>query len=487
MNNAFLTQQFIGGEWQAGLSDRALKVKDPFTREVVTAYHMATVAQIDTAYSAAATAQVNWAAQPPQARRVVFEKAWQWLESHHDEIVDLITRELGGTRLKAEFEIGLVAEFLRESSALPTRMNGQILPSPDPQKENRVYREAAGVVGVIVPFNFPFILAVRSVAPALALGNAVVLKPHELAPIMGGTLVARMFDECGLPAGVLNVVVTDITEIGDAFIEHPIPTVISFTGSTPVGSHIAEVAGKHLKRVVLELGGNNALIVLDDADIELAVNAAVFSRFTHSGQICMCAGRIIVDAKIYDAFMDKFLAKVKTLIVGDPRDPKTIMGPLISPAAADNLDAQVQAAIEEGATAVMPPQSRDKNSGLYHPVVLTDITPEMHVSQIELFGPVVCIMKATDEADAIRLANATPYGLSGAVHSKDTERAVRIARQVHTGMMHVNDTSIADEFPAPFGGVGASGSSRLNGQWAIDTFTKVMWVSVHHGTPRFPY
>lgn len=487
MRDSFWTQQFINGSWQLGDSSRTLEVRDPFTRDVITTFNIASTSQLDAAYEAAAKAQQEWAKQSPQAKRMVFERAWQWVESHHDELIDIITSELGGTRLKAEVELSLVTEFLRESSALPTRMDGKIFPSPSFEKENRAYREAAGVVGVIVPFNFPFILAIRSVAPALALGNAVVLKPHELAPIMGGTLIARIFEECGLPAGVLNVVVTDIEEIGDHFIEHPVPEVISFTGSTPVGSHIAEVAGKHLKRVILELGGNNAFVVLDDADIDLAVNAAVFSRFTHAGQICMCAGRLIVETGIYDEFLNKYLTKVQSLTVGDPRNPDTIIGPLISPKAASDLDKQVQAAIKEGATAAVEPRQLPENSGLYHPVVLTDVKPEMQVSQVELFGPVSCIMKAKDDEDAIRLANATPYGLSGAVHSRNIDRATQVARRMHTGMVHINDTTIDDEFPAPFGGVGASGSSRLNGEWAVDAFTKMQWVSVHRGTPQFPY
>jgi aldehyde dehydrogenase (NAD+) len=486
-SDVFLTEQFIGGSWQSGSGRRTLEVKNPFTREVITKFQVATVADVDAAYRAAAAAQPAWAGTPPQARRAVFERALMWVEEHFDEIIDLIMRELGGTRMRAAFEIGFVTEFLRSAADLTTSPVGQLLASPDPEKENRLYHEPVGVVGVISPFNVPFFLSTKPVAPALALGNAVVLKPHELAPLTGGTLLARMFAESGLPDGLLNVVVTDIEEIGDHFIEHPVPEVIAFTGSSATGRHIAEVAGRHLKQVVLELGGNSALIVLDDADVELAVNAAVFSRFTHAGQVCMSANRVVVDEKVYDEFVERYTRRVAELPVGDPFDERTVIGPLISPRQAELLDRQVDEALRHGATAVLEPKPRPEDSGLYAPVVLTDVTTENPVSQVELFGPVVCVMKAADEAEAVRIANATPYGLSGAVHTRDLDRGVRVARQIRTGMIHVNNATIADESAVPFGGVGASGYGRLNGDTTVRAFTRPTWVSVHHGTPRFPY
>lgn len=486
-SDVFLTDQFVGGRWCSGSGRRTLEVKNPYTREVITKFQMATVGDVDEAYAAAASAQPAWAATPPQVRRAVFERALQWVEAHFDEIIDLIMRELGGTRMRAAFEIGFVTEFLRSAAELTASPVGQLLASPDPEKENRLYHEPVGVVGVISPFNVPFFLSTKPVAPALALGNAVVLKPHELAPLTGGTLLARMFEAAGLPPGLLNVVVTDIEEIGDHFIEHPTPQVIAFTGSSATGRHIAEVAGRHLKQVVLELGGNSALIVLDDADVDLAVNAAVFSRFTHAGQVCMSANRVVVDAKLHDEFVARYTTRIAQLPVGDPFDERTVIGPLISPRQADVLDRQVGEAIEHGARPVLDPVARPEDSALYSPVVLADVTTENPVSQVELFGPVVCIMKAADEAEAIRIANATPYGLSGAVHTRDLERGVRVARQIRTGMIHVNNATIADESSVPFGGVGASGYGRLNGDTTVRAFTRPTWVSVHHGRPVFPY
>jgi len=486
-HDSFLTEQFIGGSWQSGSSKRTLEVKNPYTREVITKFQLATVDDVDAAYEAAMAAQPAWAATPPHARRAVFERALQWVDAHFDEIIDLIMRELGGTRLRAAFEIGFVTEFLRSAAELTASPVGQLLASPDPEKENRLYHDPVGVVAVISPSNVPFFLSTKPAAPALALGNAVVLKPHELAPITGGTLVARMFAEAGLPDGLLNVVVTDVDEIGDHLIEHPAPQVIAFTGSSATGRRIAEVAGRHLKQVVLELGGNSALIVLDDADLELAANCAVFSRFTHAGQVCMSANRVVVDESVYEKFLDLYTRHVAELPVGDPFDERTVIGPVISPAQAELLDRQVSEAIEHGARPVLGPASRPEGSCLYPPVVLTDVTTDNPVSQVELFGPVACVMKAADETDAIRIANATPYGLSGAVHTRDLDRGVRVARQIRTGMIHVNNATIADESAVPFGGVGASGYGRLNGDTTLRAFTRPTWVSVHHGTPRFPY
>jgi aldehyde dehydrogenase (NAD+) len=283
------------------------------------------------------------------------------------------------------------------------------------------------------------------------------------------------------------VVVTDIEEIGDGFIEHPVPDVIVFTGSSATGMHVAEVAGRRLKKVVLELGGNSAFIVLDDADLDLAVNAAVFSRFTHAGQVCLSANRIIVDRSLHDEFVARYVARAAALTVGDPRDAATVIGPLISPGQASVLEGHVANGVRHGAKLALAPRHRDHDSSLCSPAVLIEVTVDNPVSQVELFGPAVCIMKAEDDADAVGIANATPYGLSGAVHTTDLERGVRIAHQLRTGMVHVNNATIADEVAVPFGGVGASGNGRLNGDATLQAFTRPIWLSVHHGTPRFPY
>lgn len=332
-----LAHQYIDGEWRPGKGSWDIIDFNPFDGEKLASIPVATADEVDQAYRAAERAQQAWADTNPYSRRAVLEKALRLVEEREPEIGEAIVAELGGTRLKAAFELHLAKEFLREAIQLALRPAGQILPSPTEGKENRVYRVPVGVVGVISPFNFPFLLSLKSVAPALALGNAVVLKPHQNTPICGGTLLAKIFEDAGLPAGLLNVVITDIAEIGDTLLEHPVPQVISFTGSDKVGRHVATVCARNLKRAVLELGGNSALIVLDDADVDYAVDAAVFSRYVHQGQVCMAANRILVDRAVEAEFTEKFVAKVASLTVGDPADPATQIGPLINSSQAESV------------------------------------------------------------------------------------------------------------------------------------------------------
>ncbi|MFI9772036.1 aldehyde dehydrogenase family protein [Streptomyces sp. NPDC052415] len=479
-----LAQQYIDGEWRPGTGSWDIIDFNPYDGEKLASITIATVDEVDQAYRAAARAQKEWAATNAYARRAVFEKALRLIEDREAEISEMIIAELGGTRLKAAFELHLAKEFLREAVHLALRPEGRIIASPVDGKENRVYRVPVGVVGVISPFNFPFLLSLKSVAPALALGNAVVLKPHQNTPIVGGTLVAQLFEDAGLPAGLLNVVVTDIAEIGDAFIEHPIPKVISFTGSDKVGRHVATVCASHFKRSILELGGNSALVVLDDADLDYAVDAAVFSRYVHQGQVCMAANRVLVDRTVADAFTEKFVAKVKTLKAGDPSDPETVIGPVINSSQADALTGVVEQAVAEGATALVRGTTTDN---LVEPSVLTGLPADSALLQQEIFGPVVFLVPFDGEEEAVRLVNDTPYGLSGAVHTGDIERGVSFAKRIDTGMFHVNDGTVHDEPIVPFGGEKHSGVGRLNGDTMLDAFTTLKWISVQHGRSGFPF
>jgi aldehyde dehydrogenase (NAD+) len=479
-----LAQQYIDGEWRPGTGSWDIIDFNPYDGEKLASITIATVDEVDEAYQAAARAQKTWAATNPYARRAVFEKALRIIEDREQEISEVIVAELGGTFLKAGFELHLVKEFLREAIHLALRPQGRIIPSPVDGKENRVYTVPVGVVGVISPFNFPLLLSLKSVAPALALGNGVVLKPHQNTPIVGGSLVAKIFEDAGLPAGLLNVVITDIAEIGDAFIEHPIPKVISFTGSDKVGRHVATVCASHFKRAVLELGGNSAIVVLDDADIDYAVDAAVFSRYVHQGQVCMAANRVLVDRAIADEFTEKFVAKVKSLKVGDPTDPQTVIGPVINSQQADALSGVVEQALAEGATALVHGTTTDN---LVAPSVLTGLPADSDLLRQEVFGPIAFLIPFDGEEEAVSIVNDTPYGLSGAVHSGDIERGVNFAKQIDTGMFHVNDGTVHDEPIVPFGGEKASGLGRLNGESMLDAFTSLKWISVQHGRSGFPF
>ncbi|WP_328938266.1 aldehyde dehydrogenase family protein [Streptomyces tauricus] len=479
-----LAQQYIDGRWRPGTGSWDIIDFNPYDGEKLASITIATVDEVDEAYRAAARAQREWAATNPYARRAVFEKALRIVEEREQEIAEVIVAELGGTRLKAGFELHLAKEFLRESVNLALRPEGKIIPSPGDTKENRLYIVPVGVVGVISPFNFPFLLSLKSVAPALALGNGVVLKPHQNTPIVGGSLVAKIFEDAGLPAGLLNVVITDIAEIGDAFLEHPVPKVISFTGSDKVGRHVATVCAAHFKRSILELGGNSALVVLDDADVDYAVDAAVFSRFVHQGQVCMAANRVLVDRAVEAEFTEKFVAKVKSLKVGDPSDPATVIGPVINSSQAESLSSVVSQALAEGATALVQGTTTDN---LVEPTVLTGLPAESGILRQEIFGPVALLVPFDGEEEAVRIVNDTPYGLSGAVHTADVERGVSFAKRIDTGMFHVNDGTVHDEPLVAFGGEKSSGVGRLNGEATVEAFTTQKWISVQHGRSLFPF
>ncbi|GGZ14088.1 aldehyde dehydrogenase family protein [Streptomyces poonensis] len=479
-----LAQQYIGGEWRPGSGSWDIIDFNPYDGEKLASITIATADEVDAAYCAARDAQRAWAETNAYTRRAVFERALRLVEEREREITEVIIAELGGTHTKAAFELHLAKEFLRESVHLALRPEGRIIPSPIDGKENRLYRVPVGVVGVISPFNFPFLLSLKSVAPALALGNGVVLKPHQNTPITGGALVAKIFEDAGLPAGLLNVLITDIAEIGDAFIEHPIPKVISFTGSDQVGRHVATVCAAHFKRSILELGGSSALVVLDDADIDYAVDAAVFSRYVHQGQVCMAANRVLVDRSVEAEFTEKFVAKVKTLKVGDPRDPQTVIGPVINSSQAEAVTGAVEQAIAEGATALVRGTATENLVG---PSVLTGLPTDSALLRQEVFGPVAFLVPFDGEEEAVRIVNDTPYGLSGAVHTADVERGVRFAKRIDTGMFHVNDGTVHDEPIVPFGGEKSSGLGRLNGESTVEAFTTQKWISVQHGRSAFPF
>lgn len=479
-----LAHQYIDGEWKAGSGSWDIIDFNPYDGEKLASITVATADEVDQAYRAAERAQKEWGTTSPYARRAVIERALRIIEDREEEISEAIVAELGGTRLKAAFELHLTKEFLRESVNFALMPEGRILPSPGEGKENRLYREPVGVIGAISPFNFPLLLSTKTVAPALALGNAVVLKPHQNAPVTGGSLLAKVFEDAGLPAGVLNVVITDIAEINDAFIEHPVPSVISFTGSDRVGRHVATVCASHFKRSILELGGNSALVVLDDADIDYAVDAAVFSRFVHQGQVCMAANRILVDRSLEAEFTEKFVTKVASLNVGDPADPATHIGPLINSSQAEAVTKLVDQTVAAGAKALLHGRTE---GNLVAPTVLTDLPADSPALRQEIFGPVALLVPFDGEEEAVRIANDSPYGLSGAVHTADVERGVRFARRINSGMFHVNDGTVHDEPIVPFGGEKASGVGRLNGDSTVEAFTTQKWISVQHGRSQFPF
>jgi aldehyde dehydrogenase (NAD+) len=477
---------FINGCWRPGHGAQAMKSLDPYTGDVVCEIVAADRSDVDAAYQAAAQAQLNWAAVPPAQKSSILRRAAVILQERREEVVRWLVREAGSTRIKAGAEWASTLDHMIIAATLPYRVEGKILPSDGEGMEARVYRQPIGVIGVISPWNFPLILSLRSVAPALAVGNAVVLKPSAETMVSGGLLVAKIYEEAGVPPGVLNVLVGPSAEIGDAIVNHPSAGFISFTGSTAVGKRIGGLCatGSQLKAVALELGGSSPLVVLDDADLEEAVGAAVLGRFLHQGQICMSTNRVIVDAARYDEFLERFVPRVKALKCGNPNEPDTLIGPIINRSQLQVLLDQIEGARAEGARELLggAPQGL-----VLPPHIFADITTEMEIAQQEVFGPVVTVFKAQGDEDALRIANASEYGLSSSVFTGNKDRGLQFALRVQAGMTHINDMTVMDYPNMPFGGEKNSGLGRFNSEWVIEEFTRDHLITLQHTPKHFPF
>jgi acyl-CoA reductase-like NAD-dependent aldehyde dehydrogenase len=479
-------RQFIGGEW-VDASDGTFEDRDPFTGDVVARVASAGREDARLAIDAAAAAFPAWSQTPPAERQRVFLKAADLLEGRTEEIVGLLARETGCSFGFGMFQIGFVAGLFRQAAALAYAPVGQVLPSDVPGTFAMALRRPVGVVGAIAPWNAALILSARSIAAPLALGNTVVLKPSEWSPISGGLLWGEIFTEAGLPAGVLNVVAHAPGEagpIGDELVEHPGVRRINFTGSTATGRKLAEAAGRQLKRVLLELGGYNPLIVLADADLEYAVNATTFGAFLHQGQICMSARKIIVERPIADEFVSKLTEKTKTLKAGDPKEQDTIIGPLINEQALETVRTRVEDAVAKGATVLA---GGEAIGPVFQATLLADVPPDSAFAREETFGPVAAVEVVDNAEDAVTRANATTYGLSAGIITSDADRGFELAQQIESGIVHVNDQPVADEPQMPFGGVKDSGFGRFGGQAVIDEFTETRWVTVKSAPHPFPF
>jgi len=475
--------QPLGGEWRAGRSGRTTADTDPWNGDTLAEIPLASVDDLDDAFAAARAGQREWAAMVPAQRAAIMLAAADVMEARRGEIVDWLVREGGGTAVKSDLELTVVRNGLREAASMPHHVEGRIMPSDIRGKESRVYRVPVGVVAVISPWNFPMYLSNRSVAPALAIGNAVVLKPATDTPVTGGLLLAKIYEEAGLPPGVLNVVIGAGHEIGDAIVQHPSADFVSFTGSTGVGSAIPSKAG--VKRLALELGGNGPMVVLDDADLAAAVDAAVYGAFFHQGQICMIANRLIIDRTIHDEFVERFVERVRRLRVGDPSDPETDIGPIINHGQLKAVRDKLARARDAGATQLLGGEPVGP-TGLALPPHVLLAGNHVATAREEVFGPVITIIRAEDELDALRIANDTEYGLSSAVFTGDAERGVAFALQVEAGMTHVNDSPLNEDPNTAFGGEKASGIGRFGGNWALEEFTTDHWISLQRERRTYP-
>ncbi|MFG2029857.1 benzaldehyde dehydrogenase [Streptomyces sp. NPDC048825] len=457
---------------------------EPATGAVLAQVGLADADDVAAATTRAAQAQADWAAATGPSRAAVIRKAAAVLADNRAEFERWLVREGGAVPGKAAFEVDLVLGELWEAAALPTQPWGHLLPASEPGRESVARRVPLGVVGVISPWNFPFILSVRAVAPALALGNAVVLKPDVQTAVSGGTLVARLFEAAGLPDGLLHVLPGDAGP-GAALAEDPNVAMIAFTGSTAVGREVGATAGRTLKRVSLELGGNNALIVLDDADLEIASSAGAWGAFLHQGQVCMTAGRHIVLESVADEYLDRLAKRAQGLPVGDPFTGQVALGPLINERQRDNVHRIVEETVGAGAEV----RAGGSYDGLfYQPTVLAGVTTSMPAFREEIFGPVAPVVVVRDEDEAVAVANNTEYGLVAAVQTGSPDRGRDLARRLRTGIVHINDQTLNNDAYAPFGGTGASGNgSRFGSQSSWDEFTQWQWVTYREQAHAFPF
>ncbi|RKR92452.1 benzaldehyde dehydrogenase (NAD) [Micromonospora pisi] len=439
---------------------------------------------ITRACARAAAAQRAWATTSFEERASVLRRAGQLWEEHATEIGDWVVRESGAIGPKAALETHVAAQECYEAAALPSRPLGEIIPSTSPRM-SLARRVPAGVVGVIAPFNFPLILAIRSVAPALALGNAVVLKPDPRTAVSGGVAIARVFEEAGLPDGLLHVLPGGAAT-GESLVADPHVRVVSFTGSTTAGRAVGQLAARHLKRAHLELGGNSALIVLDDADLDLAVSAGAWGSFLHQGQICMTTGRHLVHESVAERYVAELAEHANRLPVGDPAREQVALGPIIDERQRDRVHALVTASVQDGATLA----AGGTYEGLfYRPTVLAGVRPSTPAFREEVFGPVAPVISFADLDQAVALATDTEYGLSLGILSRDVMKALDLAERIPSGIVHINDQTVGDEAVVPFGGVGSSGTgARFGGAAAnVDAFTETQWVTLQGTVTSYPF
>lgn len=473
---------FIDGRYQSATSGRTDEITNPATGEVFATVDLASADDALSAVDAAQLAFESWKSTLPSARELVFLKAADLMIEKSQELKDILIDEAGSSMLKAGYETTHTPVFLRGMAGECRRITGETYESDYAGVKSYSIRRPIGVVLAIPPFNFPLLLAVRKIGWAIAAGNTVVLKPSEVAPIIALKL-AEIFSEAGLPRGVLNVIPAHGGDLKDTLIADPRVKKVTFTGSTKVGRAIAISCAQYGKPITLEMGGKNPMIVLNDADVDYAVNAAAFSNFMHQGQVCMTGSRVIVEAGVYEQFLSKFTDKVKSLKYGNPRDPGVVVGPLIRNTQPEFIQAQVDAALADGARLMVGGQYQ---GNVYQPTVLAEVTNDMSIFSTECFGPVASVIKADDHEQALSLANESCFGLTASVITNDLQKSIYFIEHLESGMVHINGPTIRDEAVVPFGGVKDSGMGREGGQFSMNEFTELKWVTVQTGQQKFP-
>lgn len=478
----------IGEGTSPAASGRTAEDRNPYTGEVYATVAAGGPDDVRRAVAAADAAFPSWSQTAPAERRAIFLKAADILDSRGEDAADVMAQEAGGSRPWALFNVQLASGMLREAAAAVTAPQGEVLTPQHDGELSLAVREPVGVVAAFAPWNAPVILGTRAVAAPLAAGNTVVVKPSEDAPIACGYFVADVLREAGLPEGVLNVVSNapeDAADVAEALVAEPAVRAVNFTGSTGVGRLIGNLASHHLKPAVLELGGKNSVVVLDDADVDYAVEAAAFAAFMNAGQICMSADRILVHSSLAGEFTEKFSAKVASLPHGGPSEPSTVIGPLVSAASAERVAALVRDAVGKGAEVLTGGGAPEK---AVHPAtVLRGVVPGMELYHGEAFGPVCAITEFGSDDEAVELANDTEHGLTCGVITENGTHGLAVARRIRTGIVHVGDQSVDDAPQVPFGGFKASGYGRFGGRWGIEAFSNTRWVTLAGRHARYPF
>jgi acyl-CoA reductase-like NAD-dependent aldehyde dehydrogenase len=481
----FHTKLIIADRETNASDSRTFDRLDPVTGDVATRAAAASVADDQKAADAAAAAFKEWSTMPPGQRRKLLLKAADNLEAMVEDFAAAVITETGSPGHWAHFNVGLAADMIREAASMTTQITGEVIPANRPGSISMAIRQPAGVVLSIAPWNAPIILGVRSVAMPLACGNTVVFKTSENCPHTHA-LIVEAFRDAGLPHGTINLVSNapeDAHKIVETLIAHPKVRRINFTGSTRVGRIIAQTAANYLKPVLLELGGKAPLIVLDDADIDEAVNAAAFGAFANAGQICMSTEKIVLDNRIAESFLKKFAAKASGLPAGDPRG-HVVLGSCINRATTMRVAEMIEDATKKGAKLLAGGPS---DSTIMQATILDHVTPAMRIYEEESFGPITSVVRVDSEEEAIRVANDTEYGLSASVYSKDIARAMKVAQQIESGICHINGPTVHDEAQMPFGGTKSSGYGRFGGNAAIDEFTELRWITIQTEPMHYPF
>lgn len=476
----------VNNEAMHASGGKTFERRNPLDGSVATTAPAATVDDARTVVEAAATAFATWSQTTPGERRRLFLKAAQALEAKSRELIDAMASETGAAEPWAMFNVQLAVGMLQEAAAITTRASGEVIPSDVPGSLSMGVRQPAGVVLGIAPWNAPVILGVRAVATPVACGNTVVFKGSELCPATHG-IIADAFRDAGFPPGVVNFLTNapaDAAPIVDAIVSHPMLRRVNFTGSTRVGRLIAQTCAKYLTPAILELGGKAPLVILDDANIDDAVNAAAFGAFANSGQVCMSSERLIVDNKVADAFIGKLVAKSESLPLGDPRKGPVVLGSVADASIVERCNALIDDALEKGAKLLCGGRAE---STLMPATLLDYVTPAMRIYHEESFGPVKPIVRVDGVDEAVAVANDTDYGLSAAVFGVDVGRAWQVARRIESGICHVNGPTVHDEAQMPFGGVKASGYGRFGGSAGIEAFTDLRWITVQTAPRHYPF